>query len=162
MLAERLQHEPFTLIWTSDLLRAVETATIIASGRSIPVSKTSALREANFGELEGSRVSDLKTSSQWIQRVADKYAFIPGGGESYFCLENRLRPFLKTLANQIDEFPLIVTHVGVLRVLYRLLNNVPPTEAGRLDPHHRQIWEIRLGVDLTAMRLLDTVQGNLA
>jgi broad specificity phosphatase PhoE len=58
-LAAELAARPLVRVISSDLRRAVETATVIAAPHHLVVEPTAALREIDFGEWEGRDLSDL-------------------------------------------------------------------------------------------------------
>lgn len=129
-------------LWSSDLLRARQTAERVGAECGLPVRATAALREANFGSLQGSFIHHLATSEEWSRRGINKYSYKPPGGESYLEMESRVGGFLSILPR--NKVSVVVTHSGVIRVIYRLLNGVPPVEAGRLEPGHLDIWAVDL------------------
>ncbi|MFX1299228.1 MAG: histidine phosphatase family protein [Promethearchaeota archaeon] len=163
IIAKYLTNIPITLIWTSDLIRAIKTAEFVAQAkRGILIKKTNSLREADFGTLEGKYINDLKMSGEWLERSKNQYSYIPPGGESYFSVEKRILSFLENLYKNysITEKHLIVTHVGVLRVLQHILNNLLPKDAGNLKPDFLDLWEICYGDKYKSMKLLCNVSSS--
>lgn len=144
LLARFFEDKAVGGIWSSDLRRARETAEIIGSRLGHSPEMFTALREASFGTLEGQRMDELP---EWRERREDKYGYRPPGGESYFEVEARLTAFLDAnLARMLAGAPLLlVTHVGVLRVLYRLANKASVADAGSFDPDHLSVWAADLG-----------------
>ena len=60
----------------------------------------------------------------------DQLFVAPGtGGESYQMLLDRIRPWFEAL----DRPTVCVTHGGVLRVLFRLVEDLPPDEVAAMD-----------------------------
>jgi probable phosphoglycerate mutase len=96
-------------VWTSDLRRAVETATIIASGEPTPDAR---LRELDFGTLEGKRWNECPADIQAALLAFE--GFVAPGGESVEALRVRVGSFLADLP---PGDHLIVTHGGVIRCL---------------------------------------------
>lgn len=144
LLAAHLRDVPLGEIWSSDLRRALQTADIIARPHGLLVRPTSALREASFGSLEGRSIEDLTRSGEWRERERDKYGFVPPRGESYFAVEDRVEAFLKDLVERArGRLVLLVTHVGVVRVLSRLIGGLTPTDAGNVSAPHLGIWRLR-------------------
>lgn len=89
------------------------------------------LRELTFGEWEGFTTEELRLDrpDAVAEREARKWEFVPPGGESYGMLANRVSAWLETL----DRPVMAVSHGGVGRVLYRLLEGVEPAAAANLD-----------------------------
>ncbi|PTW62187.1 putative phosphoglycerate mutase [Breoghania corrubedonensis] len=81
------------------------------------------LRELTFGEWEGSTLKELKAQNRRLVRArrADKWGFVPPGGESYAGLSRRIAGWLETMEGDA----VVVTHGGVLRVLRGLLFSAP-------------------------------------
>ena len=58
--AERLSHEPVAAVYSSDLIRASETARIIARPHHLRVQTDVRLRECAFGDWEGLNVDEIR------------------------------------------------------------------------------------------------------
>ena len=82
-----------------------------------------ALKELTFGEWEGSTMQELKARDRdaVLARRADKWGFVPPGGESYADLSRRIAGWLET----VGQDAVVVAHGGVLRVLRGLLFSAP-------------------------------------
>ena len=52
-LGERRRDDGFSVVFASDLARAVETAEIAFAGTAVPILTDARLRECNYGELNG-------------------------------------------------------------------------------------------------------------
>lgn len=115
-LGSELRGRCFDSVWTSDLRRAIETATIalLAAGLRLELNIDRRLRELRFGAIEGSRWGDLPP--QVRRELLLFEGFRARSGESVEELGSRVRGF-------IDSLPpgdhLVVTHGGVIRVLMR-------------------------------------------
>ncbi len=112
VLAGLLDGIEFDSIWSSDLRRAVETATIVG-GREPGCDAR--LRELDFGRLEGSRWDQLDDATQTALREFDGFA--APGGESMMDLQARVVDFLSRLPAGRH---LLVSHGGVIRLLLRM------------------------------------------
>ncbi|MCX7918889.1 MAG: histidine phosphatase family protein [bacterium] len=119
MLAKQLENEPIDVIYTSDLIRAVQTATIISNGRNIPIHKHAGLRECSFGIWEGKTFEEMQNQfPEEVARIkADPVHAIRTGGESRHQLLTRV---VKTIQEIIHRHPnqtiAIVAHGGSLAV----------------------------------------------
>lgn len=107
---------------SSPLLRARETMRILRTGLSLDpglYSVDEELRELTFGSWEGWTWSEVRDHDPVgaAGREADKWAFVPPGGENYAMLAERIAGWLGT----IERPTLAVTHGGVARVLLGLL-----------------------------------------
>lgn len=89
------------------------------------------LREITFGEWEGFTLAELrKTQAELVAaRAADKWKFLPPGGESYFMLSERIAVWLET----INRNSVVVSHGGVGRVLVGLWTDMQPADIVAMD-----------------------------
>lgn len=131
-LGLRLAGETTHLLVCSDLLRTRQTALPISQNRlhaapHEPVLNA-ALREQNFGVIDGMRVDDIKAQhpdawQQWTRFDAD-YAF--EGGESTRQFHARVMCAVRDLALTYTQQTLVVvTHGGVLDMIYRTARALP-------------------------------------
>lgn len=121
-----LQGETLDAVYSSDLQRALHTAQAVASatlaaGQSVRVH--TGLRERGFGLFEGKTWAEIETnwpeeSRRWRQRDPQ---FAPEGGETLLQLRERVHAtFSEIAAQHPGQHIAIVTHGGVLDMLYRL------------------------------------------
>lgn len=106
-LARRLGHRAFTGVWSSDLIRSVETARLAAD----PILEPR-LSEVDFGRLEGRRWRDISTAMQKALLEFDR--FETPGGETTVVLRRRVMAFVDGLP---EGDHVLFTHGGVIRVL---------------------------------------------
>ena len=111
--AERLRvivADDVDAVWCSDLQRCVETARLMG----VDAVVTAALREFDFGTLEGKRWADLDEPTQ--RGLLDFDGFVAPGGESVDDFGCRIDAFVDGLAPGCH---LVITHGGVIRHLLR-------------------------------------------
>lgn len=116
--AQQLQSASITRIFTSPILRARETAEILASELNTPLEITDALREYDCGALEGQSYLEheqdyVRLFTAWRNGNFDSRF---DGGESLNDLRARFVPFVQRLtreANAKENF-VLVSHGGVL------------------------------------------------
>ena len=117
-LGEKVSHECITTIYCSPLLRAVQTANIIADKNPVatPIVILKDLRQCSFGDLEGLT----------FQEVEEKYStsvknFLwPTKGESKKEVFERVKQALMYIvaSNKFMMYPVgVVCHAGVLSAL---------------------------------------------
>ena len=101
------------------------------------------LREITFGNWEGSTHDELRAMDpQGIAaREADKWGYVPPGGESYAMLSARIAPWLESL----DRPTIAVSHGGVSRVLRGLLFDLDTHEIPQLDVPQDKIYLVHEG-----------------
>ena len=139
MLADYLvQHKEdyhFTKMITSDLKRAETTATILAEVLQLPLEKESSLRETNNGDLAGmlNSEADQKFPRLYFRSLAmDKH--YPNGEsprEFYQRIKTWFQRFLQENDNS-DETQIVVTHGGVINIIYHLVNQIEWTNKSNL------------------------------
>lgn len=124
-LALRLQDEFIDYVYCSDLKRAVDTAAeVIKFNPDVSVQYTSILRERSLGIYEG------KPKGEWREAIraitAPFHLFRPMGGESYEEVRHRIYEFYQMLlVRHPDDTVLLVTHGGILTMLYLTLFKKP-------------------------------------
>lgn len=137
-LASALRDETLVAIYASDLRRARATAEAVAVHHGLAVHTDPGLRERGFGRLEGLTWSEIETRhpAEALAWRKQHPAFTPpGGGESLLQLRERIVATVHTLAaRHAGEQILIVTHGGVLDVLYR--------DATRQDLQAPRTWTL--------------------
>jgi len=124
-LAAALAREPVSAVYSSDLVRARQTADAIAARHRLPVLADARLRELNQGELEGESLTDMLATrpdllKQWLDQPAD--VSMPGG-ESMRTLQARAsRAFDDISRRHPDQTIIIVGHgLSTRSLLCRLL-----------------------------------------
>jgi broad specificity phosphatase PhoE len=127
--------DPEDLDWiASPLGRARETMEILRDAAGLAPTAyrlDPLLKEVTFGLWEGFTIPELKLSDPAgvAARRADKWGFMPPGGESYQMLSARIARWL----GAVDHPAVVVSHGGVQRVLEGLLLGRPSAEIPSLD-----------------------------
>jgi broad specificity phosphatase PhoE len=122
-LAGRLRDQCITGIFSSPLLRAIETTVILANRLEIDYEVVAALREYDCGVAEGR--SDAGAWQLWqelldVWLVAEHREERIEGGESFYEVRERFVPFIEGLANRYGSTEariLCVSHGGLYRVM---------------------------------------------
>ena len=136
-LGDALAGEAISAIYTSDLLRARRTAQAVADTTGAALVDEPGLRERAFGSFQGRTFAEVETEHpeqalRWRQRDPD---YAPDGGESLRVLRERVVDTTHRLAaRHPGELVLLVTHGGVLDVLYRA--------ATRQDIQAPRTWQL--------------------
>lgn len=102
------------VIYSSDLLRAKQTAEIVGKHLGVePIFKTE-LRERNLGEAVGKSVEWLRENMEKPERTVDDRLF--PSAESRREEWNRLKPFFDEITSNEEEYIIIVSHGDLLSV----------------------------------------------
>jgi len=105
---------PAVRLLSSDLVRAAQTADVIAQRLAVPVELEPALREQGLGRLEGRLTREL--TAEPTPEGVDVTEVRWGGGESIEDVHDRLgRLFTRVLPSAEDDL-VLVTHGDTLRV----------------------------------------------
>lgn len=130
----------------SPLKRTRETMELIRREMGLPVSdyRTDArLMEVHFGDWQGFTYAELeqRQPGSTAARLTDKWGFIgPGeGGENYQMLLDRVKPWYDAL----QQPTVCVTHGGVLRILFRLVQGMPEANAADMDILQDRVLRLR-------------------
>ena len=125
----------FTKMITSDLKRAETTATILAETLQLPLKKESALRETNNGDLAGmlNSEADQKFPRLYFRSLAmdEHYPNGESPREFYQRIKTWFQRFLQE-NNNSDETQIVVTHGGVINIIYHLVNQIEWTNKSNL------------------------------
>lgn len=143
--------EPNAAIYSSDLLRAWETASAIGDATTLALQGDEGLRERGFGDFQGKTYAEIEAtwpedSLRWRRREPD---WSPPGGESLLVFRKRVLQTCHALAaRHVGEQIVLVAHGGVMDILYR--------EATGLDLQAPRTWALG---NAAVNRLLWTPDG---
>jgi broad specificity phosphatase PhoE len=118
-LADKLSGVVIDAIYSSDAVRAVETAEIVAARLDLDVRQDERLREVNFGEWEGLTRQEINArySGAFMEWDACKLA-APTGGETDLQMAERVLEALHEIADRHEgDEVLIVTSGGPIRAV---------------------------------------------
>ncbi len=137
-LSERLLSESIDQIISSELIRAIDTATQIAAGREISVVIDARLNEINFGVFEGLTFSEAQSKyPKMLNTWLKDYDLPPDNGQSFSSFSETVIDFMDYVKT-IDEEKtiLIVSHGGVIREILRLTLELPQEKhwSFKIDP----------------------------
>ncbi|MCX6131613.1 MAG: histidine phosphatase family protein [Proteobacteria bacterium] len=136
-LDQKLQKFCIQSIYTSPLLRCRILAEDLALG---PVIADNRLKELNFGDWENRLWSEIPRheSEYWTQNI---YESATPHGESFKDLIARVKLMLDSLIPPALGYShLLVTHAGVIRALWHLLNALEPIACFEQEVVHGKIY----------------------
>lgn len=127
--------EPNFCVWTSLLLRAIETGNAF-NDQEYNVKAMRMLNELGGGKFDGMTYEEIRTKhpKEFESRIQNKLSYrYPGvGGESYLDVLLRLRPVINEIERTTDHL-LILSHRVVLRVLLGYFLNLDKSSIVELD-----------------------------
>lgn len=108
-------------IISSDLKRCITTSKIVNNHLQKDITYTPILREQNKGDLNGIPLKEAeKEYSEYIHKP--KIDMVYPNGESLLDLYNRIKKLMPWILKQ--DRALLITHRGVINMIYYLLNNI--------------------------------------
>lgn len=126
--AIQLKNLDFEYIISSDLVRAKETATLVSNICNKKLIFDSDVREINNGDLSGmdNKIADKMYPGVYYNTLGYEESYPNGESPSMFF--NRVYRFYQKIIKEKDSI-LIVTHGGVINVLYCIHKNIPHTNS---------------------------------
>ena len=121
-LLDALRGEDISVVYTSDLQRAVATGQAIAEFFGVPCVSRRGLREIDFGTWDGLTWQQIEAvDPAYAQRWLDEFPNLPAPqGEGVEEFEARVQAEVDYLQRQCDTGSIaIVTHAGVMRCVLR-------------------------------------------
>lgn len=125
--AARLARERVEALYCSDLGRARQTAHEVAAATALPIRIDGALRERAFGVVEGRTWDEFRAAEpDEARRMLEDPSHAVAGGESLAAFRARVTGALRRIAEAAGARTIaVVTHGGVLGVLYREAMGIP-------------------------------------
>ena len=116
-VALRLASHGISRVWTSDLCRARETGSIIATHLGLGEPAVEAdLRERRFGIFEGLTRDEIAARYPREWRAWQEKTTTPEGGEPRESSIGRLAAALERLHAQTVDTTLVISHGGIMRL----------------------------------------------
>jgi 2,3-bisphosphoglycerate-dependent phosphoglycerate mutase len=115
-LAETLADRAIYVVYASDLVRAHETAVIVADRLGLPVEVDAGLREVDVGDWAGRLLTEIERDDPEAFRRWQQGQKAWNDGESYEEMGERVvAALLRIAARHPAETVLVVTHGGSIR-----------------------------------------------
>ncbi len=150
LLAQVLQKDySLDVIFTSPLIRAQETAEIIAEYIDAPIEPMEELTEMDFGSLEGKSTSQVRAIFPEVLKTWRKQpseAQMPGG-EKFTQVLKRAEEAVEKIKTDERKSGLIVSHDALLRAMMTILLDKDPDNIWKFELFNCSITEIDLSAD---------------
>jgi 2,3-bisphosphoglycerate-dependent phosphoglycerate mutase len=141
-LGRRRGDDGLAAVFTSDLCRAMQTATIAFADSDIPVFVDWRLRECDYGRLNGAPTGDVH---------ADRGRYLRSpypDGESWLQAVQRVSGLVGDLPSRwAGQRVLVIGHIATRWALETLLNGATLDRLAREQFRWREGWEYRVEVD---------------
>lgn len=133
LLAKRLRSWPIDIVYSSDLARAAQTASILGHGLGLQPILDQAWRERSGGEFEGLTAEELrKAAGENPVRIRDKDWAPPGGETDGQVAERVQEAFDRIVSGHPGKMIAIVSHGGSIMALLSLVVGLPAGERARI------------------------------
>ncbi len=151
-LAEGIKEVGIESLWSSDALRALETAEIISKKTGIPVKVEPLLREFSTGDIENTHVLEAQEILKNSPILTGFRKILPHekfpGGENMIELERRVIPVIERILREDPAERIgIVAHGGVNRIILIHFLELPYTSFSLIEQ------------DYACINILDFIDG---
>jgi alpha-ribazole phosphatase/probable phosphoglycerate mutase len=154
-LAGRLT-DPYSVVYASPRVRAVETAKPLAAARDVPVQIDERLREIDFGAFEGRRYDEIERAEPELFRAwmeTPTQVRFPGG-ESFADVRERALAAFSDIRDAY-ECAVVVAHGGVIRAGLASWLGMPDEAIFRLAQRYCGISIVDWAGETPVVRLLN-------
>jgi broad specificity phosphatase PhoE len=157
-LPDRLKSFNIAAIYSSPLERAMQTAEPVAASLSIPVRKSEALSEFDFGEWSGMALSELQQRDDWKMFNLFRSSTRAPGGELMTEVQTRVVTELDRLGREHDGNTVaLFSHADAIKAVLMHFLGMPVDHIQRLYISPASISIVRLhawGVQVWAMNMM--------
>lgn len=136
-IANRLSHESFTHLYSSDLGRTLQTASYISKACNLEIKPDIDLRERNMGIFQGYTQSESKEKfpAEWKEyRAKSSIDYVIPGGESQ---RQRIERSINVMNRLADSHPketiVVVSHAGILKGFFEFVVGLAPSSGGQFS-----------------------------
>jgi probable phosphoglycerate mutase len=148
--ASALVAEKVNAIYSSDLLRAVQTAELLAQATGLEINQTDALRERSVGLMEGLTFEEAaaRHPDEYAALLRRDFEHVLSGGESYRQLLGRAAAELdRAIERNRGGCVAVFSHTGTICIL--ALHLMGALDAPRLKP----VWIASSNCGITRVEL---------
>ncbi len=127
-LGERLAREKFSVLYSSDLGRAVQTARMISHATGHTIVTDARLRERHLGIFQGLNAEEIKErypEEYRLHRTLGPDYVIPGGESVHQQVARNVACLEECVEKHAGQTIAVVTHGGVLSGLFRHIFSIP-------------------------------------
>jgi broad specificity phosphatase PhoE len=133
-------------VFTSPLVRAMQTAEIVAVACGLDVSVDDRLIEVDYGEYDGVSLAELPEELVWKWR--NDADFAPPGGESLASVGKRMGEYTSEVLDSLVAGPVVaVSHVSPIKAAVLWALGLPDLYAWRLRLDNASITRLAPGPD---------------
>lgn len=122
LLAQAFKDKPVKKVFSSQMLRAKQTASILAQQFNCPVVVQPLLNEINFGEWEGLTFNEIEAKYYQLSKVwlTNPFSIQIPGGESWASFTGRVKSGWEKVKKASLNETVVVTHAGCIKLILAL------------------------------------------
>ena len=159
------KHAPFhsvDAIYSSDLSRAFKTAKILSHKFGLPVIEERGLRETNFGEWEGRRLSELLAEVPAFEKFFTRPDKVhPPNGETFLeCQARAITALEEIIAEHDNQNVIIVSHGAVIRLILCAALDMPIRKMWAISQSNMALNIICVANGSAVVELVNSTIGN--
>jgi broad specificity phosphatase PhoE len=145
-LSEHLKNERIDIAYTSDLIRSMDTMSIVLKHHpEVFLCVDQRIRERSYGILEGqSKKKWAKYAFPIFKIFHRSYRFPPPGGESLIMVQKRVKSFTMDLTQYIKGKSIniaICAHSGSIRGIREYFENIPEQDFNKIETAEGELFE---------------------
>lgn len=127
LISGYLRNKNISVIYSSKLKRAIETAATIAKSHNLEVKQDAGLNEIDFGKWEGMTFNQIRKKYPILARkyLSDPLNTKIPEGESLLKFRNRINKALEKILAREKGTIVIISHAGVNRIIICSLLKLP-------------------------------------
>jgi alpha-ribazole phosphatase len=159
-VGEALRSHEIEAVYSSPLQRAFDTARAVASPHGLEAVLREALRELDFGELEGMSHDEIASDYPELYRfwMEDPSTVRFPGGEALSDLRARVLPEVAEIRERHEgQSVAVVAHGGVVRVVLAEALELPDAAFFRLDQPYGAVSVVDWIEDVPVVRVVGAV-----
>lgn len=130
----------FEVIYSSPLKRVMMSSQIISQKFGKEILITNKISERDFGSLAGKTWDEIPNGRE-LQKIDrdQKYDYHEFGGESVQDVQKRLEDFFAESKQSGKNSALVVTSIGIIRLVYKMLLNQDVIEVKNASVHQFRV-----------------------
>jgi broad specificity phosphatase PhoE len=131
--------QSYDLIVSSPLIRCLKFAKIMANKYQLPLYSEAGFEELDFGDWEGKTADQIsqQQGTALIDFYDDPIKYPATGGEHFTDFHHRVATAWKTLLKHHQgQRVLLISHAGVIRMLFSLILEIPFKNTFRIQVGH--------------------------
>jgi probable phosphoglycerate mutase len=151
-LAVALSEQPIAAVYSSPLLRTMETAEPLADRLHLNLKVEPGVIQVDYGDWESRPFWELEQDPTWRKFITSPEGQIPGG-ENVNQVIDRSSAALLTIADrhEKDEMVAVVTHGSIIRFVVGYFLGMPSGNSNRLKVYPGSVTVLRTGGPLAVL-----------